>query len=75
MENIEEEEEVQHHSIPSSKATKSMSKIVNTRFLNQNIYTTFLQKVLPLIASAMANASISFNAVAAWINLNSISAH
>lgn len=45
MENIEEEEDMKQLRVPSSKPTRTMSKIANTRFLNQNIYTTFLQKV------------------------------
>lgn len=33
-----------------------MSKIINTRFLNQNIYTTFLQKVTKEGSSDMESA-------------------
>lgn len=45
MENIEEQEEDEHQGVPKSQPTKTMGKIANTRFLNQNIYNTFLQKV------------------------------
>ena len=44
------------HKPQKSKPIKSMSKINNNRFLNQNIYNTFLQKVLKKVSRGMANA-------------------
>ena len=55
MENIPEDDEAEVQRVPGSKPTKMMSKIANTRFLNQNIYNTFLQKVYLTKHSATTN--------------------
>lgn len=44
MENIPEDDEAPQK-VPQSQATKTMSRVNNTRYLNQNIYCAFLQKV------------------------------
>lgn len=47
MENIPEEDvdEVGASQVPVTKNAKTMNKIINNRYLNQNIYSMFLQKV------------------------------
>lgn len=52
MENIPEDED-EPQKVPRSEATKTMSRINNTRYLNQNIYSAFLQKVVAFSYSAL----------------------